>query len=123
MILADTSVWIDHLRVGDRALRDSLDRGRVLRHPFVTGELALGHLKQREIVLHALRRLPQATVASHEEVLRLVERQPLYGLGIGYVDAHLLAAVRLTAGAKLWTWDRRLRTVATQLGLVAAPYH
>jgi len=123
VILADTSVWIDHLRVGDMVLGDFLDRGRVLGHPFVTGELALGNLKQRNIVLRALRRLPQATVASHEEVLHLVERQPLYGLGIGYVDAHLLAAVRLTAGAKLWTRDRRLRTVAAQLGLAAAPYH
>ncbi|HYZ40478.1 MAG TPA: type II toxin-antitoxin system VapC family toxin [Stellaceae bacterium] len=123
MILADTSVWIDHLRVGDAVLGDFLDRGRVLGHPFVTGELALGNLKQRDIVLRALRRLPQATVASHEEVLRLVKRQPLYGLGIGYVDAHLLAAIRLTAGAKLWTRDRRLRTVAAQLGLAAAPHH
>ena len=123
MILVDTSVWIDHLRVGDGALRDFLDRGRVLGHPFVTGELALRNLNQRDIVLRALRRLPQATVASHEEVLRLVEYQPLYGLGIGYVDAHLLAAVRLTAGAKLWTWDRRLRTVAAQLGLAAAAHH
>ena len=123
MILADTSVWIDHLRVGDAVLGDFLDRGGVLGHPFVTGELALGNLRQRDIVLRALRRLPQAIVASHEEVLRLVERQPLYGLGIGYVDAHLLAAVRLTAGAKLWTRDRRLRTVAVKLGLAVAPYH
>ena len=121
MIVADTSVWIDHLRVGNNALRDFLGRGRVLGHPFVTGELALGNLKQRDIVLGALRRLPQAIVASHEEVLRLIEYQPLHGFGIGYVDAHLLAAVRLTAGAKLWTWDRRLRTVATRLGLAAAP--
>ena len=109
MILADTSVWIDHLRVGDAVLGEFLDRGGVLCHPFVTGELALGNLRQRDIVLRALQRLPQAIVASHEEVLRLVERQPLYGLGIGYVDAHLLAAVRLTEGAKLWTRDRRLR--------------
>lgn len=123
MILADTSVWIDHLRVGDAVLGDFLGRGGVLGHPFVTGELALGNLRQRDIVLRALRRLPQAIVASHEEVLRLVERQPLYGLGIGYVDAHLLAAVRLTEGAKLWTRDRRLRRVAVKLGLAAAPYH
>lgn len=123
MILPDTSVWIDHLRAGDAVLGDFLDRGGVLGHPFVTGELALGNLRQRDIVLRALRQLPQASVASHEEVLRLVEHRPLYGLGLGYVDAHLLAAVRLTAGAKLWTRDRRLRTVAVRLGLAAAPYH
>jgi predicted nucleic acid-binding protein len=122
VILADTSVWVDHLRVGDTALSDLLARGRILGHPFVTGELALGNLQQRELVLRALWRLPQATVASHEEVLGLIERQPLYGLGIGYVDAHLIAAVRLMADAKLWTRDRRLRVVAARFGLAAAPH-
>jgi predicted nucleic acid-binding protein len=123
VILVDTSVWIDHLHVGDAVLGDFLDRGRVLGHSFVVGELALGNLKQRDIVFRALRRLPQATVASHEEVLQLVERQPLYGLGIGYIDAHLLAAVRLMGGAQLWTRDRRLQSAASQLGLAAYPRH
>jgi predicted nucleic acid-binding protein len=119
VILIDTSVWVDHLRTGDARLSGLLDSGGVLGHPFVTGELALGNLRQRGFVLSALRELPQATVATDEEVLHLIDRRTLFGLGIGYADAHLLAAVRLTAGAKLWTRDRRLQAVATQLGLAA----
>ena len=120
MILVDTSVWVDHLRAGAAALGGLLYNGGALGHPFVTGELALGNLRQRDLVLNALRRLPQATVAADEEVLHFINRQGLFGLGIGYVDAHLLAAVRLTPGAKLWTRDRRLQAAAAQLGLAAA---
>lgn len=121
MILVDTSVWVDHLRTGDRVLGQLLDSGGVLGHRFVTGELALGNLRERDLVLSALRELPQATVASDDEVLHFIDRQALFGLGIGYVDAHLLAAVLLTLGAKLWTRDRRLQAAATQLGLATAP--
>ncbi len=121
MILIDTSVWVDHLRAGDIALSGLLDSGGVFGHPFVTGELALGNLRQRDLLLTALRELPQATVATDQEVLRFIDRRSLFGLGIGYVDAHLLAAVRLTAGTKLWTKDRRLQAVAMQLGLAADP--
>jgi len=121
VILIDTSVWVDHLRVGDAALERLLDSGAVLEHPFVIGELALGNLRQRNLVLNALRELPQATVAAHEEVLHFIDRRALFGLGIGCVDAHLLAAVGLTGGAKLWTRDRRLQAAATQLGLAVAP--
>jgi predicted nucleic acid-binding protein len=121
VILVDTSVWVDHLRTGDRVLGQLLDSGGVLGHRFVTGELALGNLRERDLVLSALRELPQATVASDDEVLHFIDRQALFGLGIGYVDAHLLAAVLLTLGAKLWTRDRRLQAAATQLGLAMAP--
>ena len=117
MILADTSVWIDHLRAGDKALAALLDAGMVLAHPFVIGELALGDLRQPQIVLKALADLPQAGVATDAEVLHFIERHALSGRGIGYIDAHLLAAVKLTAGAELWTKDRRLQGVAVQLGL------
>jgi predicted nucleic acid-binding protein len=121
VILVDTSVWVDHLRTGDRVLGQLLDSGGVLGHRFVTGELALGNLRERDLVPSALRELPQATVASDDEVLHFIDRQALFGLGIGYVDAHLLAAVLLTLGAKLWTRDRRLQAAATQLGLATAP--
>jgi predicted nucleic acid-binding protein len=117
--LADTSIWVDHLRGGDPGLGRLLDRGEVLGHCFVTGELALGNLRQRHLVLRGLQELPQATVASDDEVLHFIDRQALFGFGIGYVDAHLLAAVRLTAGAKLWTRDKRLHAAAVQLGLSA----
>ena len=117
MILADTSVWVDHLRAGDKALAALLDAGMVLAHPFVIGELALGNLRQREIVLKALADLPPAGVATDAEVLHLIERHALSGRGIGYIDAHLLAAVKLTAGAELWTHDKRLHAAAAQLRL------
>jgi predicted nucleic acid-binding protein len=112
-------VWIDHLTSSDSVLADFLGTGRVLAHSFVTGELALGSLHQRRTVLESLRDLPQASVASDDEVMMLIEREQLYGLGIGFVDAHLLAAARLTPRALLWTRDRRLRQAATRLGLSA----
>ena len=117
MILVDTSVWVDHLRANDKALIALLDTGAVLAHPFVIGELALGNLRQREIVLNALSDLPQASVATDREVLHFIDRHMLSGRGIGYIDAHLLAAVQLTAGAALWTRDNRLHGVAVELGL------
>ena len=114
MILVDTSVWIDHFRTGDAALAQMLDQGRVLMHPFVLGELALGNFRRRD-VLATLRDLPAAFVATDNEVLDFIERNTLFGLGIGYVDAHLLAAVALTPGASLLTRDSRLATAAERL--------
>jgi predicted nucleic acid-binding protein len=118
MILVDTSVWVDHLRVGEKTLSTLLDAGRVLAHSFVIGELALGRLRQRKAILSALRDLPQAIVASDAEVLLFIERHSLAGLGIGYVDAHLLASARLTAGSALWTRDKRLAGVAERMRLI-----
>ena len=123
MILVDTSVWVDHLRASNERLAALLGSGEVLGHPFVMGELILGNLRQRDPVLRALRRLPRATLAGDEDVLHLIDRHALFGRGIGYVDAHLLAAVRLTAGSRLWTHDRRLEAVAAELGLAAALLH
>jgi predicted nucleic acid-binding protein len=117
VILVDTSVWVDHLRARDDALVDFLNAGRVLAHPFVTGELALGNLRQRDLILETLSDLPQAKVATDKEVLHFIEQHALSGLGISYVDTHLLAAVRLTAGTVLWTRDKRLHEVAGRMGL------
>ena len=119
MTLVDTSVWIDHLRNGNARLVALLEAGQVLTHPFVIGELALGGMRERRTVLGALRDLPCAAVATDDEVLRLIEANSLWGRGIGYVDAHLLAAARLTANTELWTADRRLHGVALRLGLAA----
>jgi predicted nucleic acid-binding protein len=112
VILVDTSVWVDHLRRGHPRLTDLLDGGQVVGHSFVTGEIALGHLRQREEVLALLGALPQAARAEEDEVLKLIDAERLWGLGIGYVDAHLLAASRLSR-ALLWTVDRRLRGAAS----------
>ncbi len=119
MILVDTSVWIDHLRSRNETLAALLEGGEVLVHPFVIGELALGHLRQRDLILMSLQDLPCAKIASDPEVLRFIGERRLFGLGVGYVDAHLLAAALLTAGTLLWTLDARLLAAAKRLGVAA----
>lgn len=121
MILVDTSVWVDHLRTNEPTLAHLLNRDLVLGHPWVTGELALGNLTQRKDILGLLGSLPSAEVATHTEILGLIEAEHLYGLGIGYVDAQLLAATRLTADARLWTADKQLAMVGRRLHLLAEP--
>lgn len=117
VILVDTSIWIAHFRAADEALQGQLAAQNVLTHPFIIGELAVGQLSQRDIIVAELRRLPRSETASDPEVLHLIDQERLMGLGIGYIDAHLLAAVRLTRSATLWTRDRRLADVADRLGL------
>lgn len=119
MILVDTSVWIDHFHAANEPLAALLDAGMVLAHPFVIGELALGNLRQRELILNSLAALPQARVATAAEVLLFINRHALFGRSIGYIDAHLLAATRLTPDAALWTRDKPLHRVARQLGLAS----
>ena len=119
MILVYTSVWVQHFRDRDAILVELLEQGAALTHPFVIGELALGNLRQRELVLRMLSRLPAATVATNAEVLGFIDRNALFGRGVGYVDVHLLAATRLTAGSQLWTLDKRLNDVAVELGMAA----
>lgn len=121
MILVDTSIWVDHLRAGDTALADLLERGTVLGHPWVSGELALGRLAQRREILQLLSSLPQAEVANAAEVAISIEAHQLYGVGIGYVDAQLLASTRLTPQARLWTRDKRLAAVAAHQDVLAQP--
>ncbi|HEU5018356.1 MAG TPA: VapC toxin family PIN domain ribonuclease [Pseudolabrys sp.] len=123
MILIDTSADRPFVRASDK-LAALLDQEVVLVHPFVLRELALGSIRRREIVLNALSDLPRSGVATDAEVLPFIERYALFGRGIGYVDVHLLAAVQLTAGAQLWTKDRRLHDVAAQLRLATTvPTH
>jgi predicted nucleic acid-binding protein len=116
VILVDTSVWVEHLRRGLPRLATLLQEGEVLIHPWVIGELACGNLRNRSQVLDLLQGLPEAPLASDAEVLLLIERDRLMGRGIGYVDAHLLAAARLS-DCRLWTQDRRLAAVAEEQGV------
>ena len=96
MILVDTSVWIDHLRRGNERLKSLLHDDQVLCHPFVIGELACGNLHNRNEVLYLLEALPGVPVADHTEVLHLIDAHRLYGQGLGWIDAHLLASALLT---------------------------
>jgi predicted nucleic acid-binding protein len=118
LILVDTSVWVDHLRHGRGPLDELLEQGLVLTHPFVVGELACGHLHPRAEILRRVATLPAAAVARHAEVLRLIEERGLVGSGLGWVDAHLLAAT-LLSDAKLLTRDRQLQRAASRMRVAA----
>ncbi len=120
MILADTSVWVDHLRSGSKELRKLLDRGEIVIHPFVIAELALGSLRERTKTLALLDLLPQAPVARLDEVRTMIEARRLYNLGIGLIDAHLIASVFLSPSTLLWTRDKQLRKVAEALNIHAS---
>ena len=116
MVLVDTSVWIAHLREGQPVLADLLADGLVLMHPFVAGELACGNLKSRAGILSDLAALPAAQRASDSEVMSLIEERRLWGRGLGWIDAHLLAAA-LLSNCRLWTLDKKLGLAASDLQL------
>ena len=115
MILADTSVWIDHFRSGNRYLEKALHQGEIAIHPWIAAELALGSLHDRAKTLAMLDLLPQVRVAQMSEVRQMIETRHLFNLGIGLTDAQLIAAVFLTPPTVLWTRDKQLRKVAETL--------
>jgi predicted nucleic acid-binding protein len=121
LILADTSIWIDHLRSGNLEMRKRLNRAEVVIHPFIVAELALGSLRKRAEALALLDLLPRARVARLEEVRVMIEARHLYALGIGLIDVHLIASVFLSISLPtlLWTRDKRLRHAAEALGIDA----
>lgn len=112
MILADTSVWIDHFRHSSAALRAVIENDALLCHPAIIGELALGSLRDRRDVLSFLNAQREVAVATHDEVMGLIEHHGLFSMGIGYTDAHLLASTLIDSRAELWTNDRRLQAAA-----------
>lgn len=116
MILVDTSVWADHLRKSDASLAKLLVEDEILMHPLVIEELACGHLPNRTAFLDRMHKLPAAPLATHDEVLRLIENRKLYGTGLGSVDVHLLASTML-ADARIWSRDRALAREAERLQL------
>ncbi len=120
MVLADTSVWVDHLRSGNKQLRGLLDRGEIVIHPFVIAELALGSMRDRNSTLALLDDLPQVRIAEMNEVRHLIEMRRLYALGLGLIDVHLIASVLISPATLLWTYDKPLRTVGEGLGIHAA---
>jgi hypothetical protein len=117
MILADTSIWIDHLRSSDPEMARLLDAGQILMHPFIIAEIALGSLRNRRKVLEGMESLLEVRVAQLGEVRRMIEALALYSKGIGLTDAHLIASCLLTPGTKLWTRDVAMEKVAYALGI------
>lgn len=116
-VLVDTSVWVDHLRTGNPRLAVLLGQARVLIHPWVLGELALGGVTRNLEVSTLLGALPRAPLVSESELLGFIRARPLHGRGVGYVDAQLLASVSLGPGSTLWSVDKGLRAAASALGL------
>ncbi len=117
MILVDTSVWIDHLHRTEPGLVDALARDEVVCHALVTQELALGSIKNRQLLLDSLAQLRGCPLLTQAEILALVDAHPLWGRGLGAVDCHLLGSLLLMPGTRLWTRDKRLRSVAAELGV------
>ncbi len=117
MILVDTSVWADHFRHSEGKLVELLNRELVSVHPFITAELALGNLQPWDSTVALLRALPTTVIASENELLALIRGERLAGSGIGFVDAHLLAACRLSPGTLLWSRDRKLARRAQAMRL------
>jgi predicted nucleic acid-binding protein len=119
VILIDTSIWIDHINHGDRALGELMEAEEALMHPFVIGEIVLGTLRDRDATLRELGRLPLAYPVDDNEVIEMIVAHGLHGVGIGYVDAHLVASCLVAHDTYLWTRDRRLAAVAGRLGVDA----
>lgn len=119
MILADTSVWVEHFRTDNDELRKQLANRHIAIHPFIVAELALGSLRDRPKTLAFLDFLPKVHEAQLSEVRQMVESRSLYSRGIGLIDAHLIASIFLTPSALLWTKDKRLRDVAEGLQIHA----
>lgn len=120
MILVDTSIWIDSFRMNDPDLALLLAESAVVQHPFVTGELAMGNLRQWRRTVNLLSYLPPAPLVESEALLDFIEDHRLAGTGIGFVDAHLLAST-MVSGARLWTRDLRLAGHAQRLGCAWEP--
>ena len=116
MVLVDTSVWVAHFRYANIRLESLLNDGHVICHPFIVGELACGNLRNRSEILSLLRVLPMATLAQHEEVMNFIEAYSLMGKGLGFIDMHLIASAILSK-IPLWTLDKKLDRLSSQLGL------
>ena len=119
MILADTSVWIEHLRAGNPRVQRLLDSGQIIMHPMIVAELGLGSLRQRAKTLAELDGLLEVKVAELSEVRSMIEAHRLYAKGIGLIDAHLVASCLITPGTQLWTHDNALKGVAKAMGIDA----
>jgi predicted nucleic acid-binding protein len=119
MILADTSIWVDHLRNRNPEMEKLLNRGQIVMHPYIVAELSLGSLHNRRKRLSEMEALLEVRVAQLNEVRQMIEAHGLYSKGIGLIDAHLIASCLLTPGTKLWTLDRSLEKVASDLEIRA----
>ena len=120
MILVDTSVWVSHLRYGNSHLKELLNNGDVVCHPFVIGELACGNIKNRDEILLLLHSLPAVRSVEHNEVLRFIDSHRLMGKGLGLIDIHLLIST-LLSDILFWTHDLKLRVASFEFNTAYCP--
>lgn len=123
MVLIDTSVWIRFLanRTPFAAELDRLlDRNEAVAHDLIHGELLIGDSGGRGDLLTAYELMHRLATIPHPEVIDFVRAYKLFGRGIGWVDAHLLASA-LVASVPLWTADERLAKLAGELGVGYRP--
>ena len=118
MILADTSIWVDHLRNRNSEIEKCLSRGQIVMHPFIVAEISLGSLHNRQKTLDYMEALLEVRVAALNEVRHMIESHSLYSKGIGLTDAHLIASCLITPGTQLWTRDGAMKRVAAALGIL-----
>lgn len=116
MVLVDTSIWVEHFRHGREDLRSLLEENQVYCHPFIIGELACGHLKNRSEILSLLASIQQSLVSEDEEILEMIEANGICGRGVGWIDVHLLSSA-LLSGARLLTLDRKLKKIAQEFSI------
>ena len=115
-ILVDTSVWVKHLREGDKNLIRLLEQGLVACHPFIIGELACGGINNRDEIINLLNELPSTDILDHYDIMEFIEYRNIMNNGIGYIDVHLLGSA-LVSETPLWTFDKALRKIANQLSI------
>jgi predicted nucleic acid-binding protein len=116
MVLANTSVWVSHLRHGNSKLQELLEARKVVSHPFIVGELACGNISNRVEIISLMQSLPMLDVVENEELLLFIEHKKMMGTGLGFVDVHLMAAAVLAA-IPLWTQDKKLKQACSQLNI------
>lgn len=117
MILADTSVWIDHFRSGNDHLSELIEKDRIVCHQLVIGELSCGNIRNRKEILDQLQKLTVYEVPDFREVLYFIEQNNLFGKGLGWIDISLLVSVIIN-DIELWTLDKRLKFVANDLSII-----
>jgi len=120
VIIVDANIWIDHLRSRDKHLVSLIEKDQAFVHPYTVAEVSLGSLRNREEVVRQLSLFQAPPLASHEDVMSIIEWNKLAGTGIGYVDCHLLTAT-LLMGGRLWTRDRRLSAQSAKMGICHQP--
>lgn len=120
-VLVDTSVWVGHFKQRDEQLVVLLEAGVVACHPYVVVEVACGTPPRRREVIDMLGELESVPVTTTDELLELLQRRALFGRGCGFVDVSLLASALLSEQTLLWTLDKQLEAVATELGRSYCP--